>query len=313
MLRPFRPLVIALTLALVSCAFADDSNAPKQTKLPDYSKPHSHIPDLFFPYIPRGVPPPNFNNTNRMGRVIKDGKLLLSLNDAIALALENNLDLVIARYNLSIADTDVLRTKAGASARGVSTGVVQNTPGGTGSGIGSTSGGGGGAASSTSGATSGGGAGGTSVGSGGAGSGSSGLVTSTTGVGANIDSFDPVFSSNIGINDSHMPLSNPVTTGTNALFSHGGFVNMNYSQAWATGTSMNFGIQNQKNYSSSIRSILNPNYSANWTVTLRQHLLTGFGFGPNLRFIRIARNNREIADVAFRQQVISTVSQFQNI
>jgi outer membrane protein TolC len=104
-----------------------------------------------------------------------------------------------------------------------------------------------------------------------------------------------------------------VTTGTNALFSHGSFVNMNYSQAWATGTSMNFGIQNQQNYSSSIRSILNPNYTANWTFTLRQHLLTGFGFGPNLRFIRIARNNREIADVAFRQQVISTVSQIQNI
>jgi outer membrane protein TolC len=104
-----------------------------------------------------------------------------------------------------------------------------------------------------------------------------------------------------------------VTTGTNALFSHGSFVNMNYSQAWATGTSMNFGIQNQQNYSSSIRSILNPNYTANWTFTLRQHLLTGFGLGPNLRFIRIARNNREIADVAFRQQVISTVSQIQNI
>src|SRR5947209_14841076 len=186
--------------ALIS---AQDTKAPKPAKLPDYSKPHSHIPDLFFPYIPRGVPPPNFNNTNRMGRVIKDGKLLLSLNDAIALALENNLDLVIARYNLSIADTDVLRTKAGASARGVSTGVVQNTPGGTGSGIGSTSGGGGGAASSTSGPTSGGGAGGTSVGSGGAGAGSAGLVTSTTGTGANIDSFDPVFSSNIGINDNH--------------------------------------------------------------------------------------------------------------
>jgi outer membrane protein len=263
--------------------------------------------------VPRSVPAPNFTNTSRMGRVIKDGKLLLSLNDAIALALENNLDLVIARYNLSIADTDVLRTKAGASARGVPTGVVQNTPGGSGTGIGATSGGGGGAASSTSGASSGGGAGGTSVGSGGAATGSSGLVSSTVGTGANIDSFDPVFSSNIGINDNHTPLSNAVTSGTSALFSHTGFVNMNYSQAWATGTSMAFGIQNQQQYTSSIRALLNPNDTANWNVTLRQHLLTGFGFGPNLRFIRIARNNREIADVAFRQQVISTVSQIQNI
>jgi outer membrane protein len=306
-------IVVVGAAILSASAFAEDPSAAKTPKLTDYSQPHSHIPNLFFPYVPRGVPPPSFDNTDRMGRTIKDGKLLLSLNDAIALALENNLDLVIARYNLSIADTDVLRTKSGASARGVSTGVVQNTPGGTGTGIGSTAGGGGGAASSTSGATSGGGAGGTSVGSGGAGSGSAGLVASTTGTGANIDSFDPVFTSNIGINDTHNPLSNSVTTGTNALFSHGGFVNMNYTQAWATGTSMNFGIQNQKEYASSIRSILNPNYTASWTVTLRQHLLTGFGLGPNMRFIRIARNNREIADVAFRQQVISTVSQIQNI
>jgi len=313
MRRLFRALVMVCTLSLASSVFADDTNAPKQTRLPDYSKPHSHIPDLFFPYAPRSVPPPNFNNTDRMGRVIRDGRLELSLNDAIALALENNLDLVIARYNLSIADTDVLRTKSGAAARGVSTGVVQNTPGGTGSGIGSTGGGGSGSASSTAGASSGGGAGGTSVGSGGAATGVAGQVSSTTGVGAPVESYDPVFSSNIGINDNHTPLSNAVTSGTNALFSHSGFVNMGYAQAWATGTSMSFGIANEKNYSSSIRSLLNPNYTTNWSVTLRQHLLTGFGLGPNLRFIRIARNNREIADVAFRQQVTSTVSQIQNI
>src|SRR4051812_1572046 len=145
MRRCCKAVAMFVTVFLLPFCFADDANAPKQTRPPDYSKPHSHIPDFFFPYIPRGVPPPNFTNTDRMSRVIRDGKLQLSLNDAIALALENNLDLVIARYNLSIADTDVLRTKAGAAARGVSTGVVQNTPGGTGNGIGSTSGGGSGA------------------------------------------------------------------------------------------------------------------------------------------------------------------------
>jgi len=300
-----RRILIAVLLVggmLLVAAAGEDTGASKPAKLADYSKPHSHIPNLFFPYVPRGVPPPTFSNTDRMGRVIKDGKLLLSLNDAVALALENNLDLVIARYNLGIADTDVLRTKAGAAARGVSTGVVQNTPGGTGATTTSSAGSGGG-----------GGAGGTSVGSGGAGAGSLGLVSSTLGVGSNIDSFDPVFSSNIGINDTHTPLSNAVTTGTNTLFSHGAFVNMNYSQAWATGTSMTFGIQNQQQYTSSVRAILNPTSTSNWTVLVRQHLLTGFGLGPNLRFIRIARNNREIADVAFRQQVISTVAQIQNI
>src|SRR3954469_20739818 len=161
-----RRILITLLLGgavMSACAVGDAANEPKAAKLPDYSKPHSHLPDLFFPYVPRSVPAPNFSNTERMGHVIKDGKLMLSLNDAIALALENNLDLVIARYNLSIADTDVLRTKSGSAARGVSTGVIQNTPGGTASGIGSTSGAGSGSASSTAGASSGGGAGGTSV------------------------------------------------------------------------------------------------------------------------------------------------------
>ena len=49
---------------------------------------------------------------------------------AIAPALENNLDLAIARYNLPIADTDILRAKAGQGLLGVPTGLVQGTPGG---------------------------------------------------------------------------------------------------------------------------------------------------------------------------------------
>ena len=62
--------------------------------------------------------------------IIRDGQLYLSLKDAIDLALENNLDLAIARYNLPIANTDILRTQAGGFFRGVNTGVVQGTPGG---------------------------------------------------------------------------------------------------------------------------------------------------------------------------------------
>jgi hypothetical protein len=69
-------------------------------------------------------------NSPRLNQLVRDGKLYLSLQDAISLALENNLDIAIARYNLPIADTDVLRTKAGGIFRGVNTGVVQGTPGG---------------------------------------------------------------------------------------------------------------------------------------------------------------------------------------
>src|SRR5215471_2576215 len=73
-----------------------------------YSKPKPAFPTITAPYTPREVPEPNFANTGRVNQLMRDGKLYLSLNDAIALALENNLDLTIARYTLAIADTDLL-------------------------------------------------------------------------------------------------------------------------------------------------------------------------------------------------------------
>src|SRR5262249_29497606 len=131
-------------------------------------------------YIPTKLAEPKFGNTPRIDQMIKEGKLVISLNDAIALALENNLDLAIARYNLDIADTDILLAKSGSSIRGVNTGLVSGTPGGGQGGFGT--------------GASGAGAGGTASGAGGAGSGASGLVTSTLGTGAAIEQFDPSIS-----------------------------------------------------------------------------------------------------------------------
>src|ERR1700679_1675711 len=104
------------------------------------------------------VPKPNLANSPRIDALVKDGVLELSLKDAISLALENNLDIAIARYNIPIAAADVLRTQAGGSFRGGKTGLPEKTPGG--------GGGGGGAGSAGVGA--GAGAGGTSGGAGGA-------------------------------------------------------------------------------------------------------------------------------------------------
>ena len=75
----------------------------------NYTKPVSHFPNPIAPYQSRHVPPPNLSNTGRIDQFLHDGKLYLSLKDAIALALENNLDIAIARYTLNIADTDILR------------------------------------------------------------------------------------------------------------------------------------------------------------------------------------------------------------
>src|SRR5258706_6504908 len=158
----------SLTVRLAAVALALVLLAPAglaQYTGDQYAKPTPSWPNPFAVYEGREVPKPNFANGGRIDQILRDGRIMLSLDDAITLALENNLDLAIARYNLSIADTDILRTKAGGSARGVSTGVVQGTPGG---GVGSI------------GASSGSGAGGTSTGSGGAGTGTGGIFTSPT-------------------------------------------------------------------------------------------------------------------------------------
>src|SRR6185503_10154231 len=128
----------------------------------------------FDAYRGQTVPPPSLANSPRLNSLIRDGKLYLSLRNAIDLALENNLDLEIARYNLPIAQMDILRTKAGGVAFGVNNGVVSNTPGGAASSGGTGSG-----------------AGGTSTGAGGAGAGAGGLVQSTFGTGTVVSSYDP--------------------------------------------------------------------------------------------------------------------------
>jgi len=259
--------------------------------------PQSHNP--LGPYRADYVPEPVLTNSPRLDRLIKDGKLYLSLKDAIALALENNLDLAIARYNLPIADTDVLRTRAGGIFRGVNAGVVQGTPGG---GVGGYGAGAPGA-----------GAGGTTGGAGGAGAGASGLVQSTLGVGTPVASYDPVVNVTSGIEHLTLPLSSTQIYGVPSLQLNTAQVNASYSQAFSTGTSISFEFNNNRQTTNSPDIFLSPAVNSYYRFTFQQQLLAGFGFGPNLRYLRIAKNNKKISDIAFKDQVIATVTQIENI
>jgi outer membrane protein TolC len=277
-------------------------NTPETRPLPvlNYSQPVSHFPNPIGPYTARHVAEPSLANTARIDQFMRDGKLYLSLNDAIALALENNLDIAIARYNLNIADTDVLRAKAGASILGVNAGVVQNTPGGGLGGIGATAG------AST---------GGTSLGAGGIGAGTNGLVSSTLGLGPVINSFDPVLTGTLQedhFSQQATSLFQGVLPGT-SLAQNTGTVNFAYNQGFQWGTNLTVGFNNTRSTTNSFFSSLSPALNSNFKATVTQHLLQGFGFAANTRFIRIAKNNRELTDVAFRLQIIDSVDQIENI
>ena len=259
--------------------------------------PKSHNP--FSAYSPEEVPEPQLTNSPLLGQLIVDGKLHMSLKDAIRLALENNLDLAIARYNLPIANTDILRTKAGGVFRGVNAGVVQGTPGGGVGGFGT--------------GAPGGGAGGTTGGAGGAGAGASGLVQSTLGVGTAVASFDPAITASVGAEHQTSPQASLQIYGVPSLQLNTGQANVSYSQAFATGTSFSVQFNNNSQTNNSPFYNLSPTLTSMYQFSFQQQLLAGFGFGPNLRYLRIANNNKRISDIAFKDQVIVTVTQIENI
>jgi outer membrane protein TolC len=270
---------------------------PQQFQLQDYSKARSYFPNPLAPYSSQHVPPPNLSNTPRIEQLMQDGKLMLSIEDAVTLALENNLDIGIARYNLNIADTDVLRAKSGASILGVNAGVVQNTPGGGVGGLGGQVGSG---------------TGGTSAGAGGAGAGLGGLVGSTLGQGPLIASFDPVLTGTIQWDHANQISSNSFI-GVPVLSQNTNTYDLAYNQGFHTGTNLLVGFNNTRVTTNSPFTSLSPLLNSGFQFRLTQHLLQGFGFPANDRFIRIAKNNREITDVAFRLQITTTVDQIENM
>jgi len=261
----------------------------------DYTKPHRAFPNVIAPYTPSNVPAPDLSNTPRIDQLMREGKIYLSMDDAVALALENNLDIGIARYNLGIADTEVLRAKGGANNFfGVPTGIVQNTPGG---GVGGLSG------------AVGSGPGGTSAAAGGIGGGTNGLVSTTLGIGPEITSFDPILSATLQSDHAKFECSS-IFCGTAQNTTT---ANFNYTQGLQSGTTIGVGFTNSRITSNNPFNIVSPNLASGFKLQLSQHLLQGFGFLPNDRLIRITKNNREITDVAFRLQIITTVDQIENL
>src|SRR5882762_2907486 len=270
---------------------------PQQVHFVDYSRPRSAFPNLLQPYLPRPLAEVNLSNSARIDSLLQDGKIYLSIDDAIALALENNLDMEIARYNLNIADADILRAKSGANILGVNTGVVQNTPGGGVGGLGGTVGSG---------------AGGTTVAPGGAGTGTNGLVSSTLGIGSPIVSFDPALTGTLQL-DKNNTESTSVFSPVPIVAQNTYTADFGYTQGFQWGTTLNAGFNNTHVTTNNPTTLLSPGLSANFQFRFTQNLLQGFGFLPNTRFIRIAQNNRKISDVAFRLQVITTVDQIENM
>jgi outer membrane protein TolC len=259
----------------------------------DFSKPYAGLKgNPFKTFGPTHIAPASFTNSVRLNDLVKDGKIYLSLSDALALALENNYDIAIARYDLDIADTDILRAKSGNELLGAPSGLVTGTLGGSSSTL-----------------TTGGGPGGTSVGSGGAGSGSSGLSLTTNGAGPLPEAFDPTLTGQLKFDRQSSPSSSFYTGGTQQTNTY----DFTYTQGWATGTSFQYVFNNTYATNTNGVATFSPQLNATFTATVTQHLLQGAGIFVNHRFIYQAKNDRRITDSSFRQQLLYTVNQVENI
>ncbi len=229
------------------------------------------------PYQSREVPPVNVSNSSRIDALLRAGNLYLSLSDAIALALENNLDVEIERYEFSLAEADLLRAQSGGGINGIPTGVLPGVP--TGAGLSLL------------------GSSGTGIGSAGAGS--------PLGFGL---SYDPFISGNLNFGHTTIPQANTVLSGTNALVTANKTANFALVQAFATGGSVALNYNNIIQEQNSFRSTVNPFTTSSLDLTVTQPLLQGFGLALNNRNIRVAKNNIKAADYVFRQQLINSVA-----
>jgi outer membrane protein TolC len=122
-----------------------------------------------------------------------------------------------------------------------------------------------------------------------------------------------LLTSTVGLQHTNTPQSNTVISGVPSLLSNTGEENFGYQQGFSSGTLFNVTFNNSRVTSNSVRTFLVPQLNSNFVVQLQQHLLQGMSLATNRRFIIIAKNDREIADEAFRQQVIFTVTQIETL
>jgi outer membrane protein len=123
---------------------------------------------------------------------------------------------------------------------------------------------------------------------------------------------DPIFTSTEFVDDRSTPVNNPFISGTgsvvSALKSHTTQFNQQYSQFFTTGTTLSANWINTRSSSTSAFNFFNPSVSSTLSLGVTQQLLNGFGHFINTRNLQIANNNRKIADDAFEQQAITTVT-----
>ncbi len=288
--------VIAMAAIFLGASPAATQEASKDAAQPAASKINldytrtDWFPKFLGPYQEPLVPQPPMSNSDRIRALTVDGKLRLSVEEAMALALENNLDIAVARFGPAVAQTDITRAKSGGATRGVQGAFTSSAlfAGALGGGI---TGGGGNFQGNAGGAFGGGGA---------------------TNIGG-FSSFDPVTGFTFGWDRRSTPLGITLVSGVPFVTTQTSQYQSFFGQRFQTGTSYLVALSGTRQSTTSVTNVFNPQVSTNLLFGFNQPLLNGFGYRANSKFIRISKNNSRIADSVFRQQVILAITQVLNL
>jgi outer membrane protein len=286
--KSFTTRLCILTLLLPQAMAAQD-NAPmsekaNQTNVGTHTPENGRFSKLLGNYETPAVPPVNEANTTRLDALMRGGNLYLSLQDAIALSLENNIFMEVQRYGAPVAEANLLRAKAGGALRGPLPAIQNGPPSAP---LGQTS-----VFSTIPTLT---------------------FVPAVQQTGIAVPALDPVLTGSYQFVHSSAPQSTTVTTGTDVLVNRNYLSQVAYTQGFLSGTSVTFGYTDSDLTSNSTRAQLNPYHSDALSLSVTQHLLQGFGLAVNRRNIEIAKNSRELADLQFKLQVIITACAAMNL
>lgn len=282
MADPTKFLLLALSLCLAALAQqVDVAIAP--------AKPVPVVGLLTRPYQARLISPVRLANTPRLESLVRGGNLYLTVEDAVALALENNVDIAIQRYGPYLSREVLRRAEGGGLLRGVNSPILPGPVSVSLAGV----------STSTNGLPAGGG-----VGNSGA------LVTQ---VGPAPPALDPQMFAYANFQHATSPQSNTLLAQTAALTNDTRTFQVGYTQGFLTGTNAQVTFYTSRSRINSPASLVNPATTAYLDLTVTQNLLQGFGRAVNNRNIRVARNNLKYTDLQLKSQVIATVSSVLNL
>ena len=280
-------------LALVLCVLCGSPAVQAQQQGIAPQRPSGFI--FIRPYEATTVPPVRPGNSLRLRDLVRAGKIYLTAQDAIALALENNIDLEIDRYNPLLGVWQLERAEAGGTLPGVPSGSSQSQQVASGQGV---------AGSQQAAGVSGGSNSSTSTNTVGA---------SITQIGAVTPVLDPVFQHTQSYSHISQPIANITLTGSGNYIQSKHNYTESISQGLITGGTVSLTYNDSYVQENVLSDFLNPTTGVTAQLQLQQNLLSGFGVALNSRTINVQKNTLRLDDITFQTEVMSTVANVLNL